>query len=179
MQRICLSCGGFLAVRATVYDRKSSHIGFERNISNLECACQFVSESPQGRAEHLLYVDDEHTFGHPTAELIRRLGYGVTYEADPKAALALFEKDPLAYDLVITDLVMPGMTGHEFAQRVLGVRKIPVILLTGTIESKLRDQLLKTCVRTVLTKPVTIHELATEIAFNLRCETSVLRRGGK
>ena len=120
------------------------------------------------RPGHLLYVDDEHTFGGPTAELISRLGYRVTYEADPKVALALFEKDPLAYDLVITDLVMPGMTGHELAQRVLGIRKeIPVILLTGTIESKLRDQLLKTCVRTVLTKPVTIGELAEGIALHL------------
>src|SRR5439155_27059417 len=132
-----------------------------------------MSRPPRGGTERLLYVDDEQAVGVPTAELLGRLGYRITYEEDPKAALAAFEKDPHAYDLVITDLAMPGMTGREFAEKILRIRKeMPVILLTGLVDPAIREGLLQTGVRSVLIKPVTIGELAAGIALSLGRDAS-------
>jgi PAS domain S-box-containing protein len=123
----------------------------------------------QGRNERVLFIDDEVAVGAPLTELLERLGYRVTYEADPKEALALFRTQPLTFDLVLTDLAMPGLTGRELAIEILRTRPdIPVILLTGLIEPKLREQLLQTGVRAVLTKPVTLGELSSSIAACLR-----------
>jgi signal transduction histidine kinase/ActR/RegA family two-component response regulator len=122
----------------------------------------------QGQNERLLYIDDEAAVGMPLSELLERIGYRVTYRLEPKAALALFLAQPSAFDLVLTDLAMPGMTGRELAKEILRVRPdMPVILLTGMIEPKLREQFLQIGVRAVLTKPVTLGDLAASIASSL------------
>jgi len=122
----------------------------------------------RGHNERVLYVDDEDTVGVPISELLRRMNYRVQYESDPILALTLFESNPSAFDLAITDLAMPGMTGREFARRILAIRKdLPVILLTGLIESTLREELLRTGIRAVLTKPVTAAELGAAIVANV------------
>jgi CheY-like chemotaxis protein len=119
----------------------------------------------QGQNEQVLLVDDEVAVGTPLSELIERLGYKVTYQPDPKAALALFNARPFTFDLVLTDLAMPGMTGRDLAKEILRIRPdVPVILLTGMIEPKLREQLAHIGVRAVLTKPATVGELASSIA---------------
>lgn len=121
-----------------------------------------------GHNEHLLFVDDELSVGQPVTELLQRLGYRVTFESDPKTALDQFQATPLDFDLVLTDLAMPGMTGMELAGEILKVRReTPVILLTGLIEAKQREHLVQTGVRTILTKPATLAELAAAIASEL------------
>ena len=122
-----------------------------------------------GRNEHILFVDDEPDVGIPLGELLQRLGYQLTYELDPRAALALFQADPQAFDLVITDLAMPGMTGSELASEILRLRPdIPVIMLTGLIEQKMREHILRMGVRKVLAKPATLGDLATAVAGELK-----------
>lgn len=67
---------------------------------------------------------------------------------------------------------MPGMTGRELSKEILRVRTdIPIILLTGLIEPKQREQLLQIGVRAVLTKPVTLSDLATAVAGVLARDT--------
>ena len=114
------------------------------------------------------FVDDEAAIGMPLSELIQRLGYRVTYESDPRAALATFKAQPFSFDLVLTDLAMPGMTGRELAKEILQVRSdIPIILLTGLIEPKQREQLLQIGIRMVLAKPAPIGDLAAALANSL------------
>ena len=90
-----------------------------------------VPEAPRGH-ESILLVDDEQMLLDVGMRLLNSLGYTVTALHNPAEALELFRQDPAAFDAVITDQTMPGMTGFELARRLLAIRPgIPVILCTG------------------------------------------------
>ena len=80
----------------------------------------------------ILFVDDEPTLCELAQEMLQHMGYEVDTQTNPDEALALFWKDPQRYDLVITDLTMPGTPGDVLAARLVAIRPdLPVILCTG------------------------------------------------
>jgi signal transduction histidine kinase/CheY-like chemotaxis protein len=82
--------------------------------------------------ERLLIVDDEADIADMLSIGLERLGYETVSVTDPKVALAAFEEDPSAFDMIITDQMMPGLTGLELIRRVKGIRPaIKAILCTG------------------------------------------------
>ncbi len=86
--------------------------------------------------ERLLFVDDEEILVDIGKDLLERLGYSVTISISAEKALDLFKADPDGFDLVITDMTMPGMTGDVMASRMLDIRPdLPVIVCTGYSES--------------------------------------------
>ena len=97
------------------------------------------AESPAGAAEPLqggsgriLLVDDEEMLANVGRQMLNRLGYTVTATTDSLEALALFRKRPDAFDLVITDMTMPKLTGDKLAVRLKAIRAdVPIILCTG------------------------------------------------
>jgi len=92
-------------------------------------------QSVVGGDERILLVDDEHMTAHVQTELLQRLGYTVVSHTSAPAALARFKQAPDDFDLVITDMTMPGMTGADLATEILAVRPtIPIILCTGCSE---------------------------------------------
>ena len=81
---------------------------------------------------HILVVDDEASVGCFLADLLESCSGHVTVETDSCAALEKFKQNPKAYDLVVTDQTMPGLTGAELAQAMLAIRpELPVVLCTG------------------------------------------------
>ncbi|WP_022666172.1 hybrid sensor histidine kinase/response regulator [Desulfospira joergensenii] len=85
---------------------------------------------------HILLVDDEIEVAAITEALLVRLGYKVTMITSSSAALEIFKRSPLVFDLVITDQTMPDLTGTQLAASIKGVRPdIPVILHTGYPET--------------------------------------------
>ncbi|MEJ2640063.1 MAG: ATP-binding protein, partial [Desulfosarcinaceae bacterium] len=95
---------------------------------------------PQGR-EHILFVDDELAITKMNGTILERLGYSVTTRTSSIEALELFRAKPDAFDLVITDMTMPNMTGAELAIELMKIRPdIPIILSTG-YSKKISDQL--------------------------------------
>ncbi len=80
----------------------------------------------------VLLVDDEGLVLGVIEKNLKRLGYKVTSECDPRNALKRYEADPMSWDLVITDYMMPGMSGLDFhrAMRKLNPAQ-RVILMTG------------------------------------------------
>lgn len=81
---------------------------------------------------HILIVDDEVSLGRFIGELLEGYGCEVTIETDSQSGFSKFLEDPQAFDLLVTDQTMPGMTGGELAQAVLTVRsELPVILCSG------------------------------------------------
>lgn len=82
--------------------------------------------------EHILLVDDEESIVKMSTEMLQEMGYRVSGESDSLKALARFSSDPGQFDLVITDMTMPKLTGTELTEKLRTVRPdIPVILCTG------------------------------------------------
>ncbi len=90
-----------------------------------------VGKIPMGN-ERILFVDDEELLIEMGQDMLERLGYSVTVRSNSLDALATFQNDPAAFDVIITDQTMPGMTGADLARRMLQIRPdIPIILCTG------------------------------------------------
>ncbi len=86
-------------------------------------------------AERILLVDDEIALAAMGKQMLQRLGYEVTAETNPLEALKMFRADPDGFDLVITDMTMPRMSGEVFVREIRRVRPdVPVILCTGFSE---------------------------------------------
>ncbi len=82
--------------------------------------------------ENVLLVDDEAPLTRMTGAVLKSLGYSVTSRTSSLEALELFSSKPDDFDLVITDMTMPNMTGDQLAVALLKIRRdIPVILCTG------------------------------------------------
>ncbi|OGP63159.1 MAG: hypothetical protein A2V65_06680 [Deltaproteobacteria bacterium RBG_13_49_15] len=89
---------------------------------------------PTGR-ERILIVDDEPSVLDIGTAILNRLGYHVESETNPIAALKLFGSKPDFFDLVITDMTMPQMTGDHLSQQIRSIRdNIPIIICTGFSE---------------------------------------------
>jgi len=86
---------------------------------------------PEG-SERILFIDDEPVLVEMSKNMLSRLGYSVTVRTNSLEALTTFQNQPEAFDLVITDQTMPGITGFDLARRMLQIRpNIPIILCTG------------------------------------------------
>ncbi len=114
-----------------------------------------------GGNERILFVDDEDTLVDLGKQMIEFLGYRVAAQVNSLEALNLFRKDPYAFDLVITDLVMPAMSGDELAQNILAIRPdIPIILITGFAEQMATEKAESIGVKKLATKPLVLKDIA-------------------
>ncbi len=85
-----------------------------------------------GGTERILFVDDETSITLFVQEMLESLGYRGTTRNESLEALRIFAEDPEAFDLVITDLTMPGLAGPELVAHLRQIRpQVPVILMTG------------------------------------------------
>jgi CheY-like chemotaxis protein len=117
-----------------------------------------------GHGEHLLLVDDEEMVVTMARRLLTRLGYRVTAFTDPWKALARVEGDPGAFDLILTDLTMPELTGLDIAERVRALRSdLPVVLFTGYSGVIQPEQLQASGIRELIGKPFLAGALAETI----------------
>ncbi len=112
----------------------------------------------------ILLVDDESQVVQVTGELLSSLGYQVTGRTSPWDALELFTSSPNNYDLVLTDLTMPELTGVELCRRLKTIRhNLPVVLFTGNPEQLSRDAALEAGINHYCSKPISLRELSTVI----------------
>jgi CheY-like chemotaxis protein len=113
-------------------------------------------------SERILLVDDEVPIARMEKQMLERLGYRVTSHTRSLDALETFKSDPSAYDLVITDVTMPHMTGDQLALRLTAIRPdLPVIIVTGFSERlDERRANLGGAIKGVLLKPVVAADLA-------------------
>ncbi len=117
-----------------------------------------------GGTERVLFVDDEDLLVELAHDLLESLGYRVTAVTDSIRALKIFSSDPSSFDLVITDQIMPGLTGLNLAKHVLGIRgDIPVILCTGHSATVSPEIAKEAGIRAFITKPLSKEDLAEAI----------------
>jgi PAS domain S-box-containing protein len=122
----------------------------------------------RGNQERILFVDDDELAGRAMEKVLNRFGYQVKWFQHPEEALAHFNDRPAEYDLVITDLAMPGMTGDDLAAALVHIRpNLPILLTTGVIDPAILKRTRAIGVCNVLLKPVSAARLAREIAQQL------------
>lgn len=84
---------------------------------------------------HILVVDDDELVSEYLGALLEAESYDVMVVNEPAAALEYFKDHPDDFDLIVTDQVMPGLTGVEITKEILELRpKLPVLLITGYSE---------------------------------------------
>ena len=116
----------------------------------------------------VLVADDEPALARALAEMLQGLGYEAQAEASSEAALAAFAADPAAWDLLLTDLVMPGLSGLRLAAEVRALRPgLPVVLCSGRADTLTESDLAGLGLGAVVQKPVLKRELAAAVAAAL------------
>jgi CheY-like chemotaxis protein len=114
-----------------------------------------------GEQERILFVDDESSIVEINQFLLKHLGYQVEGRTSSIEARELFRAHPDRFDLVITDMTMPNMTGDKLAQELLKIRPgIPIILCTGFSERITADKAKAMGIEEFVTKPLIIYDLA-------------------
>ena len=110
---------------------------------------------PKG-TEHILFVDDEEMILRVAEKMLSSMGYRVDCCHYPEQALKKFKKSPISYDLVITDMNMPGMSGVKLASELREVKKdIPILLSTGYSDKIDEARASELGIAKLLIKPVT------------------------
>ena len=122
-----------------------------------------VASVPKG-TERILLIDDEDPIVRMEKQMLERLGYDVTERTSSVEALEAFRDSPGKFDLVITDMTMPNMTGVQLSQILLEIRPdIPIIICTG-FSTKIDDEKAKAFgIRGYVMKPVIMRKIAKKI----------------
>jgi CheY-like chemotaxis protein len=114
--------------------------------------------------ENILLVDDEEVIIQLESRMLERIGYRVTSCSNGAEALAVFSENPNAFDLVLTDMNMPGMAGDRLARELIAIRPdIPIIICTGFSERIGHDEARAIGVKGFLMKPVSVMEVAQKV----------------
>ncbi|MGD9096899.1 MAG: response regulator, partial [Desulfobacterales bacterium] len=163
---IISSHGGAITVESEIGKGTTFHVIFpKRNqISTEDKPAATAAPARQEGTERILFVDDEPALIDIGKEILASLGYRVTSCTASDDALSRFKEDPERFDLVITDLTMPKMTGDLLAQELMRIRPdIPVILFTGYSDLVSRERFNQLGIRDCLMKPLTRRDLAASI----------------
>jgi CheY-like chemotaxis protein len=124
-----------------------------------------IAEEPIATGtERILFIDDEKAIVNIGKQMLESLGYKITTRTSSIEALELFKAKADSFDLVITDMTMPNMTGDKLARELIRIKpEIPVILCTGYSARINREQTMAMGIRGFLSKPVLKRDFAENI----------------
>jgi CheY-like chemotaxis protein len=130
-------------------------------------SAQPLPNQPTG-TERILLVDDEEPIMRLEKQMLEKLGYRVDAFQRSLDALEAFRAAPEAYDLVITDMTMPNMTGDRLSQNLIAIRpEIPILICTGFSERLNRQKAEALGIKGFLMKPVVKSDLTRMIRDTL------------
>lgn len=114
----------------------------------------------EGRGRRILYIDDDQPLLLANKRMLERWGYCVSAYLEQREALKAVLAGKVHFDLVVTDMSMPGTTGLEIAQAIHdALPELPVIMVSGYITDELREQAAEAGVRELIGKPQDLEEL--------------------
>jgi PAS domain S-box-containing protein len=157
---IVKECGGTV----TVQSKPGKGSTFNIYLPAIEHAAESSGEPAftiPGGKERVIFVDDEDILAEMGREILEGLGYEIIAETSAARALEIFRAQPDRFDLVITDMTMPGMTGKQLAAELLGIRPdIPIILCTGFSEIITEEEAKLMGIREFAIKPLNIRSIS-------------------
>lgn len=160
---IVQSHGGHILVDSDREAGTKFKLFFPATDAALDPAEEQHEDIPRG-TERTLFVDDDESLAQLGTLQLQSLGYHVTAQANPRKALEMFRSNPDRFDLIITDMTMPGMTGDRLIAEIRGIRpNLPTILCTGFSERIDEERALLLSAREYALKPVGRKQLATII----------------
>lgn len=159
---IVTSYGGTVQVESKPDKGTSFHIhlpviGEQKKVSGPKLQ---LKNLPRGR-ERILFIDDETLVLSLYGDMLKKLDYAVTATTSSTEAWELFSENPTAFDLVLTDLTMPHLTGDMLTQKMLHLRPdIPIIIYTGYSSRFSHEQAIALGAKKYLLKPLVFEQLA-------------------
>jgi PAS domain S-box-containing protein len=160
VQGIVKSHNGAVTVESTIGTGSTFHVYLPTINRETTTEENDAKPLPMGN-ERILFIDDEQPLAEIGKQMLKRLGYTVSTRTSSIEALELFKAQPHRFDLVITDIVMPNMTGDILAEKLMEVRSdIPVILCTGYSRQFTKTQTKEMGIQSLLMKPFVMQDLA-------------------
>lgn len=153
----------------TVYSKPGKGSTFNVFLPRIESAEKMeeteirLGKIPRGK-EYILFIDDEPAIVDIGKGMLEHLGYKVEVRTSPIEALAAFNVLSDKFDLIISDMTMPKMTGDELAKKLMAIRSdIPIILCTGFSEHINEEQAKAIGIRKFVMKPFILRDMAETI----------------
>lgn len=147
-----------------VYSEPGIGTTFKVYLPRIETSTAIETKSIEpipGGKEHILFVDDEEMLAEIGRDMVQYLGYTVAARTSSIEALEAFRAQPARYDMVITDMTMPNMTGVELAREIHRVQPdIPIIICTGFSELINEAEARRLGIQKLLMKPLFLKDLA-------------------
>lgn len=115
----------------------------------------------EGHGRRVMYIDDEDALVYLMTRVLQKSGYQVTGFTDAEQALQVLRQRPEEFDVIVTDLSMPGMSGFHVTRAIREIRAdLPVVVTSGYVRAEDRDTANELGVRELVLKPDTVEELA-------------------
>jgi len=152
----------------SVYSEQGQGTSFKIYLPVVEAQIKEIQESligpiPTGN-ERILIVDDDPSIVQLGRKMLKGLGYEVTAFTNSMETLHEFRKKPGNFDLVITDMTMPNLTGVGLAKQILTIQPdMPIILCTGFSEMINEEKAKSLGIRAFIMKPVIRTDLAQSV----------------
>ena len=161
---IVSSMGGYITVSSIPGSGTEFKIFFPVFETEFESSEPVISTTFKQGFERILLVDDEKNVVQVERNMLAFLGYDVQPFTNSAEALQQFEKNPHAFNLVITDMEMPLLSGGKLAEKIKAIRPdVPIMLCSGFSENISKERLFSGNIDVFLAKPVSMTEFSNEI----------------
>lgn len=157
---IMQSYGGFVTVESEPGKGSTFHLFFHK-LEEIPVERKEIDDLLPTGNERILFVDDEIFIVETGCNILRSIGYSVRPVTSSSEALKIFSSQPNDFDLIITDMAMPVLTGKDLAIELLKIRPdIPIILCTGYSSMISKENAKEIGIREFCMKPLSMEQLA-------------------
>jgi len=155
--------GGVITIDSKPGQGSTFNVLFPKSEGKPEQEIDPRSPIPSGN-EHILFIDDEYELAKMAKQMLEELGYKVSIRTSSVEALELFRSKANRFDLVITDMTIPNLTGDKLAIEMLKIRpEIPIILCAGFGDWISEGKAKSIGIREFAMKPIMMREIAQKI----------------